>query len=103
MDFGTLQGFGLTALEALFAGLPLLVSQNCGFGEAIQEIGSSFIVDSEDAEHWAEVVKGVPEKGSETAIKECRELRARYAEKYCWEAQSNDLVEMMLTLVRGER
>ena len=96
------EGFGLTALEALSAGLPFLVSQNSGFGEAIQEIGSTFIVDSEDAEHWAEAIKGVRQKGSETAIKECRELRARYAKKYSWQAQCNDLVEMMLTLVHGE-
>ena len=32
------EGFGLTAPEALSVGLPFLVSQNSGFGEAIQEI-----------------------------------------------------------------
>ena len=83
------EGFGLTALEALSAGLPFLVSQNSGFGEAIQEIGSSFVVNSEDPEHWAEAIKSVRQKGSERAIKECQELRARYAEKYSWEIQSN--------------
>ena len=31
------EGFGLTALEALSAGVPFLVSQNSGFGEALQE------------------------------------------------------------------
>ena len=56
------EGFGLTALEALSAGLPFLVSQNSGFGEALQEIGPSFIVDSEDPVHWAEAIKGVDRK-----------------------------------------
>ncbi len=95
------EGFGLTALEALSAGLPFLVSQNSGFGEALQEIpwGSSWVVDSEDPEQWAEAIKGVREKGRETALKECQELRARYAEKYSWEKQCNDLVEMMGSLV----
>ena len=53
------EGFGLTALEALSAGIPFLVSQNSGFGEALQEIprGSAFIVDSEDSEDWAEDIK----------------------------------------------
>ena len=98
------EGFGLTALEALSVGLPFLVSQNSGFGEAIQEIadGQSFIVDSEDPEHWAEAIKGVRQKGSEAAIKECQELRTRYAETYRWETQCNELVEMMLTLVHGK-
>ena len=29
------EGFGLTGLEALSAGLPVIVSQNSGFGEAL--------------------------------------------------------------------
>ena len=91
------EGFGLTALEALSVGLPFLVSQKSGFGEAIQEIpcGRSIIVDSEDPEHWAGAIKGARQKGSEAALEECRELRARYAEEYSWETQCNDLVEMM--------
>ena len=98
------EGFGLTGLEALSAGLPFLVSQNSGFGEALQEIylGSSCIVDSEDPEQWAEAIKGVREKGREEALKECQELRTRYAEKYSWEKQCNDLVEMMVPLVDGK-
>jgi len=95
------EGFGLTALEALSAGLPFLVSHNSGFGEAIQDIGSSFIVDSEDPEHWAEAIKGIREKGSEAALQECRKLRARYAEKYSWETQCNELLDMMLNLFQG--
>ncbi|KAL9964398.1 hypothetical protein ACROYT_G028033 [Oculina patagonica] len=94
------EGFGLTALEALSAGLPFLVSQNSGFGEALQGIpsGLSWIVDSEDPKQWAEAIKGVREKGIETAVQECQELRTRYAEKYSWEKQCNDLVEVMGSL-----
>ena len=71
------EGFGLTALEALSVGLPFLVGQNSGFGEAIQKIrrGQSFIVGSEDPEHWAEAIRGVRQKGSEKARQECQELR----------------------------
>ena len=32
------EGFGLTALEALSAGLPILVRRNSGFGEALSEV-----------------------------------------------------------------
>ena len=97
------EGFGLTALEALSAGLPFLVSQNSGFGEALEEIptGSSWIVDSEDPEKWAEAIKGVREKGLETARKECQELRNCYAEKYSWAKQCNDLVKMTLPFIHG--
>ena len=95
------EGFGLTALEALSAGLPFLVCQNSGFGEALQEItlASSWIVDSEDPKKWAEAIKGVRKKGRKSVLKECQDLRTRYAEKYNWEKQCNDLVETMLTFV----
>jgi len=99
------EGFGLTALEALSVGLPFPVGQNSGFAEAIQEIpgGRSFIIGSEEPEHWAEAIKGVRQKGSEKARQECQELRTRYAKKYNWETQCNDLVEIMLTLAHGSK
>ncbi len=98
------EGFGLTALEALSAGLPFLVSQKSGFAEALQEVpfGSSWTVNSDDPKQWAKAIKGVREKGSEIARKECQELRTRYAEKYSWEKQCNDLVELMGSLVNGK-
>ena len=98
------EGFGLTALEALSAGLPFLVSHNSGFGEALEEIpaGISWIIDSEDPEEWAKAIKGMREKGSKTALNECQELRKLYAKKYSWEKQCKDLVETILPLVNGK-
>ena len=48
------EGFGLTALEALSAGLPILVSGNSGFGDALRTVplGKSFVVESEDPKEW---------------------------------------------------
>ena len=98
------EGFGLAALEALSAGLPFLVSQNSGFGEAIQELpfGSSFIVDSEDPECWAAAIKNVRQKGNERANQECQGLRTRYAEMFSWGRQCYDLVQLMLGFVDGK-
>ena len=49
------EGFGLAALEALSASLPVLVSGNSGLGEALKEIqsGSSCVVESEEPKDWA--------------------------------------------------
>ena len=101
------EGFGLTALEALSAGVPFLVSQNSGFGEALQEIprrsaAAPFIVDSEDPEDWAAAIKVVRQKGSKGAFQECQELRALYAEKYNWQTQCVELFSMMKSLINGE-
>ena len=97
-----IEGFSLTALEALSAGLPFLVSQNSGFGEALRGIGTSFIVDSEDPNHWAEAIRRIRERGSEKAIEECQQLRTRYAEKYSWKKQCREFVEIMQSLLHSE-
>lgn len=67
------EGFGLTALEALSACLPFLVSQNSGFGEALSNVsnGLSCVVDSENPQHWAEAIKDVRHKSREIRYKEC--------------------------------
>ena len=98
------EGFGLTALEALSAGIPFLVSQNSGFAEALQDItvGSAFIVDSEDPEPWAEAIRATREKGSEIAFQECHKLRTLYAEKYSWQRQCEELLSVMMSLINGE-
>ena len=48
------EGFGLTGLEALSAGLPVLVSKNSGFGEALSKVplGELSVIDSEDPRIW---------------------------------------------------
>ena len=52
------EGFGLTGLEALSAGLPVVVSHNSGFGEALSSVpfGSSFVVNSEDPADWTAAI-----------------------------------------------
>ncbi|PFX13055.1 D-inositol 3-phosphate glycosyltransferase [Stylophora pistillata] len=56
--------FGVNALEALSAGLPVLVSGNSGFGEALKEVpfGSECVIDSEDPKDWARKIKAVRQK-----------------------------------------
>ena len=53
------ESFGLAALEAMSAGLPVLVSANSGFGEAMKEVdyGSPCVIDSEDPDVWSAEIK----------------------------------------------
>jgi len=97
------EGFGLTALEALSACLPFLVSQNSGFAEALGNVqnGFSCIVDSEDPRQWAEAIKKVRQKSREIRLRECEELRRHYDEKYSWRKQCAKLVDMMLAVAHG--
>ena len=98
------EGFGLTALEALSAGLPILVSGNSGFGEALCTVpsGKSFVVESEDPEEWAKAIAGVRQKERSDRLQDFQLLRSSYEEKFSWEKQCDSLVEKMWDVVHGE-
>ena len=99
------EGFGLTALEALSAGLPILVSSNSGFGEVLRDLplGKSVVVESEDPKEWAEAIAFVRAKGRPKRLQEMETLRANYGKKYSWEDQCEALAEMMLRIVYGKK
>ena len=97
------EGFGLTALEALSAGLPILVSGNSGFGDALRTVpsGKSFVIDSEDPKVWAEAISVVQKKKRSQRLKEIERLRTSYEERFSWEKQCDLLVDVMWDKVHG--
>ena len=98
------EGFGITALEALSASLPVLVSGNSGLGEALRKVpsGSQSVVDSQDPKDWAKEIKRVREKKREVRLSESRFLREEYLKKYSWEELCKSLVIKMRNLVFGK-
>ena len=97
------EGFGLMALEALSAGLPVLVSENSGFGEALGKVpsGSECVIASEDPLVWAEAIKKLWKKKRGVRLEEAKLLRACYEKKYSWAEQSQVLVMKMRSIVNG--
>ena len=97
------EGFGLAALEALSAGLPVLVSGNSGIGEALKEVahGSSCVVESEDPKDWANAIRVVRMKNRKLRLREAKVLLREYAEMYNWQDHCNRLVERMLDISGG--
>ena len=98
------EGFGITALEALSAALPVLVSGNSGLGEALKKvpIGTQSVVDSEDHTDWAREIKRVRQKERDVRLSESRLLREKYLEKYSWEEPCKSLVIKMKNFVFGK-
>ena len=98
------EGFGLSALEAISAGLPVLVSGNSGIAEALREVptGSQCIVDSEDPAEWARAIKAVRHKERNVRLAEARILRENYSQQFSWEKPCNFLVEKMYSLAFGK-
>ena len=97
------EGFGLAALEALSAGLPVLVSGNSGLGEALKGVlyGSSCVVESDDPKVWAKAIKAVRQKDRKMRLNEIQIVRNSYALKYNWGKECDKLVERMSNITRG--
>lgn len=98
------EGFGLAALEALSAGLPILVSGNSGFGDALQKVphGSNCVVNSEDPKEWAKAIANVCKKKRGVRLQEIKDLRRGYAEENNWEKQCGVLLKDMFDCFSGE-
>ena len=98
------EGFGLTGLEALSAGLPVLVSKNSGFGEALSKVpfGASSVIESEDPMMWASAIKDICNRDRQRRLEEAKTLRTSFAEKYSWAKQSRALVDSMIRMVHGK-
>ena len=99
------EGFGLTGLEALSAGLPVIVSKNSGFGEALGSVpfGSSFLIDSEDPSVWTAAIKGIWNKDRRTRLDETKVLRDFYGKRYSWSEQCENLIEKMVSLLENRQ
>ena len=97
------EGFGLAALEALSAGLPVLVSGNSGLGDALKELpfGSSCIVNSEDASEWAKAIRRIHGIERKLRLREAVKIRKSYVKKYHWEGECGRLVERMLNIIQS--
>ncbi|PFX21165.1 hypothetical protein AWC38_SpisGene14349 [Stylophora pistillata] len=65
------EGYGLIALEALSAYLPILVSGSSGFGNTLRvlPLSVSFVVDSSEPEEWAKAIPRVRQKKEQCDLK----------------------------------
>ena len=97
------EGFGLTGLEALSAGLPVLVSKNSGFGEALLSVpsGSNYVIDSEDPSTWTAAINCIWKRDRKARLKEIKDLRESYAKRYSWSGQCKHLIEKMFQRLAG--
>ena len=97
------EGFGLTGLEALSAGLPVLVSGNSGFGEALccVPFGSTYVVNSDEPMHWTSAIKKIWAKDRKSRLEEAKMLRDSFDKNYNWAKQIKDLTEKMISWVHG--
>ena len=92
------EGFGMSAIYAISANLPVLVSGHSGIAMVLKQMpsGGKHVVDSDDPQVWAQKIKEVRKMGQENAYLEAEQLRKEYMDKFSWENQCNNLVEKMM-------
>ncbi|XP_022790556.1 uncharacterized protein LOC111330032 isoform X2 [Stylophora pistillata] len=84
------EGFGLVALEAISAGVPILVSSESGVAETFKQVegGNTVIVESdEDADGWARRIRETSEKSADEREANAMKLRENYRKVYSWETE----------------
>ena len=91
------EGFGLGALEALSAGLPILVSYISGLGEVLTDLtgGKSCVVQSDDPNEWKKAIQKVMGTPRDVRLQEAIDLRAYYHEKYKWQEPCEAIVKKL--------
>ena len=96
------EGFGLVALEAISAGIPVLVAGESGIAEALLKVdsGHSFIVESDDAKVWAQRIQQLSSQSPEERENNAKLLRDNYDKTYQWRSECERFKRMIQDLAK---
>ena len=96
----TSESFGLIALQAMSAGLPILVHHTCGLASALDKLacGRFRVVSSDKPEDWETAIETVKVQDRRLRLSEARFLRQTYKEAYSWENQCGEMLDKILQL-----
>jgi len=97
------EGFGLVALEAISSGIPVLVSDESGIADALEEVegGSSVIVESDNASEWAQRIQQLSSQTPEERENNAKLLRQNYRKTYSWRTECEKFKRLIQNLLEG--
>jgi len=97
------EGFGMVALEAISAGIPVLVTGESGIAEALHEVegGKCVIVESDDVEEWARRIQQLSSQSPEVRDNNAKLLRDNYDKTYPWNKECEKFKRMIGNLAKG--
>ena len=97
------EGFGLVALEAISAGVPVLVSDESGIADALEKVegGDSVIVESDNGRKWAERIQHLSSQTPEERENNAKLLRENYGKTHSWSAECEKFKRVIHNLVEG--
>ncbi|KAL9961136.1 hypothetical protein ACROYT_G030028 [Oculina patagonica] len=96
------EGFGLVALEAISAGVPVLVSSESGIAKALEEVegGMSVVVESDRPQDWARRIKQLSQQKPKDRHESALHLREQYGNVFTWQNECAKFEQMILELVQ---
>ena len=99
------EAFGLIGLEAISAGVPVLVSAVSGLGKTLKELprGYNSVVESDEPEEWAKKIRTMCENARALTNQEARELRTMYSNQHSWDDECSKLAKLFRDLVERSR
>ena len=97
------EGFGLVALEAISAAVPVLVSKQSGIGKVLQKVesGGSAIVTSQKPEEWAKKVLQLSQQTLQERTDNAIQLRENYGKTYSWNTECQIFGRMIVSVLEG--
>ena len=91
------EGFGLVALEAISAGVPVLVTSESGIAKALEKVkgGHLAVVKSGDPEEWVQKITHLSMQNPEERCDGAVRLREQYRKIYSWDTQCAKFKEIV--------
>ena len=95
------EGFGLIALEAISAGVPVLLTSESGIAEALKKVdgGKSVIIDSEDPKEWSQKIRTLSKNKPDERLNTSINLRESYNKTFPWDTQCEKFKEIILKMM----
>ena len=81
--------FGLIALEAISAGVPVLLTSESGIAKVLEQVdnGTFVIVESEDLDEWSQKIRTLSEMKLKERLDTAMKLRESYNKAFPWYTQ----------------
>ena len=97
------EGFGMVALEAISAGIPVLVTDESGIAKALEKVegGESAIVKSENLWVWAQKIQQLSSQSPQERENNAKLLRENYKKVHSWGRECEKFKRMIQDFVKG--
>lgn len=99
------EGFGMAALEAISAAIPVLISKPSGIALTLRKVkgGDSVVVANQEPEEWARRIEELSRKAPQERYDNAIDLRENYRRVYPWNSECERFKGIIEDLFKGRK